>query len=54
MAKFFMELMLLDYDSVKFLPSLKAASALYLSLKLLEEQDWVSVDIFQNQPSLYK
>ncbi|XP_028411190.1 G2/mitotic-specific cyclin-B-like [Dendronephthya gigantea] len=42
MAKFFMELMLVDYDSVKFLPSLKAASALYLSLKLLDKQDWDS------------
>jgi hypothetical protein len=42
MAKYFMELMLVDYASVKFLPSLRAAGALYLSLKLLDKKDWVS------------
>ncbi|CAB4015580.1 cyclin B [Paramuricea clavata] len=40
MAKYFMELMLVDYASVKFLPSLRAAGALYLSLKLLDKKEW--------------
>jgi hypothetical protein len=44
MAKYFMELMLVDYESTHFQPSMKAASALYLSLKLLDKQDWVSCE----------
>lgn len=43
MAKYFMELMLVDYECVKFVPSMRAASALYLSLQLLDSQEWVSI-----------
>ena len=42
MAKYFLELMLVDYESIKFLPSLRAASALSLSLQLLDKREWVS------------
>ena len=42
MAKYFMELMLVDYESTKFLPSEKAAAALCLALKLLDDSEWVS------------
>ncbi|XP_046858693.1 G2/mitotic-specific cyclin-B-like [Xenia sp. Carnegie-2017] len=40
MAKYFMELMLVDYQCVKFTPSNRAASALWLALKLLYQRDW--------------
>lgn len=40
MAKYFMELMLVDYESTKFLPSEKAAAALCLALKLLDDSEW--------------
>lgn len=44
MAKYFMELMLVDYQCVKFTPSNRAASALWLALKLLYQRDWVSIN----------
>lgn len=42
MAKYFMELMLVDYESMKFLPSQKAAAALCLALKLETCSEWCS------------
>ena len=43
MAKFLMELCLVDYETLKYPPSMIAASALCLSLRLYGVTSWVSV-----------
>jgi cyclin B len=48
MAKYLMELTLVDYASVKFLPSEIAAAALCLSMKLLDKSEWVNNDFVDN------
>ena len=49
MAKYFMELTLVDYESVHFLPSQIAAAALYLSIKCIDNSEWVTCFLhFQN------
>ena len=40
MAKYFMELTLVDYESVKFLPSEIAAAALYIAIKVEDNLEW--------------
>jgi len=40
LAKYLMELTIVDYDSVHLNPSIVAASALCLSMKLLDNSDW--------------
>jgi hypothetical protein len=43
LAKFFMELMLLDYEcSVSFPPSQRAAAALCVAMKITDNSSWVS------------
>ncbi len=42
LAKYLMELTIVDYECAHMAPSLIAAAALCLSLKLLDEGDWVS------------
>ena len=46
MAKFLMELCLVDYEMLKYPPSLVAASALCLSNKLYGVMLWVSTNKF--------
>ena len=43
MAKFLMELCLVDYEMLKYPPSMIAASALCLSIRLYGVSSWVSV-----------
>ena len=43
LAKYFMELCLIDYQSVKFLPSEIAAAALCLSIKAVDDSEWVCI-----------
>ena len=40
MAKYFMELSLVDYECVKFLPSEIAAAALYIAMKADDDSEW--------------
>lgn len=40
MAKYFMELMLVDYESTKYFPSEKAAAALCLAMNLVDDSEW--------------
>ena len=40
MAKYFMELTLVDYESVKFLPSEIAAAALFIAIKAEDNLEW--------------
>ena len=42
LAKYLMELTMLDYDMVHFPPSQIAAGAFCLSLKILDNGEWVS------------
>jgi cyclin B len=43
LAKYLMELTITEYDMVHIAPSLIAAAALYLSIKLLDNSPWVSL-----------
>lgn len=43
-----MELTLVDYDSIHFMPSLVAAAALCLSIRLLDNGEWVCLIITAN------
>lgn len=43
LAKYLMELSLVDYDMCHVPPSKLAAGALCLSIRLLEDEEWVSV-----------
>ena len=42
LAKYLMELTIVEYDMVQYLPSKIAAGALCLSMKLLDNSNWVS------------
>ena len=42
LAKYLMELTIVEYDMVQYLPSQIAAGALCLSMKLLDNSKWVS------------
>ncbi len=42
MAKYFIELCLLEYSLLCYLPSQIAAASLYISMKLLDAGKWVS------------
>lgn len=42
LAKYLMELTMLDYDMVHFAPSQIAAGAFCLALKILDNGEWVS------------
>ncbi|CDW56324.1 Cyclin B2 [Trichuris trichiura] len=43
MAKYFLELMLLDYSMVNIHPSVQAASALRIAMIVLRGEDWVMI-----------
>ena len=43
LAKYLMELTIVDYGMVHYYPSQIAAAALCLSMKLMDGSDWVSV-----------
>ena len=40
MAKYFLELILIDYNTSRIMPSKIAAASLYLAGKLLENAEW--------------
>lgn len=42
LAKYLMELTIVEYDLVQYLPSQIAAAALCLSMKVLDSSQWVS------------
>ncbi len=43
LAKYLMELTIVDYESAHFHPSEVAAAALFLSMQLLDKAAWVSL-----------
>jgi cyclin B len=43
LAKYFMELMLPDYGCLAFPPSMRAAAALCLAMKITDNTPWVSL-----------
>lgn len=43
LAKYFLELALIDYDLMSFMPSIVAAAALKLSIKIIGNQSWSKV-----------
>ena len=46
LAKYLMELTITDYDSCDKHPSIIAASALCLSMRILDSKGWASVELF--------
>ena len=44
LAKYFMELMLPDYESLAFPPSIRAAASLCLAMKITDNTPWVRID----------
>ena len=46
LAKYLMELSIVDYDMVHYHPSEIAASALCLSMKVLGDSEWVSSTLY--------
>lgn len=43
LAKYLLELTMVDYDMVHFPPSMVASAALALTLKILDAGEWVSL-----------
>ncbi len=48
LAKYLMELTLMDYEMVHFPPSMVASAALALTLKILDAGEWVSLILLVN------